>query len=624
MLKNLVKKNAYYDSATLMLISSKLAELAGGSENIAVMMASQMNKDIMRKSGLLDQEGQEAAPNDLIFAMRAESEEKIAEIEAAALDMLEAKSKKKSSSADKNEDEFESSNKALENLENIDLAVVSLPGQYAHTEVAKLLKHDVNVLLFSDNVSLEKEQELKDLALKRGLLMMGPDCGTAVINGLGLGFANSLNKGPVGLVAASGTGLQEVMCLLSNAGVGVSQALGTGGRDVKEDIAGRMLFQGLDLLEQDEQTRIVALVSKPPSKAVLEQLKKRLAEYSKPVVACLLGDKSQLLAEYCLQVDTLAACARAAAELMQKLDPSYKLSALSSQNLEETKQAIAQAATLLSDTQKYIRALYCGGTLSYETQLVIEDNLGAAWSNAPLNYDHKLTDPQISCEHTVLDLGDDAFTVGKPHPMIEPSLRSERLIKEALDPTCAVIMADIETGYGAHEKAGEILAADIRAARDACNKAGQTAPLFFVNICGSYSDFQNYDEQRRILEQAGAFVFENNELSALAAVSLIKSKQNSKSFELISAYELDEARLNSYAQSSFSSKPAQKSSPALELFKKDGQLTVLNLGLEHFNNEIKRQPARAVHVNWKPMAGGNLRLIEIIEKLQDMDEHDDC
>ncbi len=512
MLKNVIKKNSYYDSATLMLVTSKVAQQVGGSKNLAVLMATEMNKELMRGSGLLNEDGEAAAPNDLIFAVQAETVEEIEAAIATAVEILEKRNTEKVS---RNKGRiYKTTLEALSALGGADIAVISLPGAFAHIEAKRLLNEGVNILMFSDNVSIENENMLKDLALEKKLLMMGPDCGTAVINGVGLGFSNKVKPGGVGIVAASGTGMQEVMTLVSNFGGGISQALGTGGRDVKDEIGGKMMLHCIDMLEADPQTKVIAIISKPPASSVIAKLCERIKTLSKPVVACLLGDTSSLLGETgCHQAHTLAEAAQICLDLVVGKDAVIP-------SRDDENEVIGKVKSGLNESQKYIRGLYCGGTLSYETQLIICEELGAVFSNAPLNHDFKLPDSQVSREHTVLDLGDDEFTVGQPHPMIEPSLRRERLLQEALDPSVAVIVLDIEIGYGSHDEAGKILAENVTEATELLAKEGRTVG-FFATICGSYYDYQGYDTQKEILESAGITVFETNEQCARAAVAVI-------------------------------------------------------------------------------------------------------
>lgn len=511
-LKNVVKKNSYYDSATLMLLSSKVGEQLGSTKDVAVMMASDMNKDIMRASGLLAEEGEAAGSNDLVFALRAETDEAIESALALAEEILNsraAKLEERETSVVKTVEE------AVAAAAGAKVAVVSLPGAYAAREVKKLLREDCHVLLFSDNVSLEDEVALKELAVARGLLMMGPDCGTAVINGVGLGFANRLRRGNIGLAAASGTGLQEVMTLIHNFGGGVSQALGTGGRDLKEAVGGRMMSQCVELLRRDPATDVIVVISKPPAPGVMAGMLEQLKAAGKPVVVCFLGGGG-IQVPGLHMASTLEAAACKAMELAGTGRPEA-LAALHGR----LPALAAEAKGRLCEGQRYIRGLYCGGTLAYESMLLISEALGPVHANIALEDSLRLESGSPSAGHTVLDLGDDAFTVGRPHPMIEPSLRGERLLQEALDPETAVVLLDVEIGYGSHQDPAAVAAAEIAQAQAALAKEGRQV-VFIASICGSYEDFQDYESQRAKLEAAGALVTESNAQAAALAILTVK------------------------------------------------------------------------------------------------------
>lgn len=509
-LRNIVKKNSYYDSATLMLLTSKIGKQLGSTKNVAVMMATDMNKDLMEASGLLAEEGRAAGSNDLVFAIRAESDEAVEQVLHLAQEELNKKQSHKKESADI----VNTLDAALEKYPDTCLAVVSLPGAHAPREVKRLLAADKHVLLFSDNVSVEDEIALKDMAIERGLLMMGPDCGTAVINGVGLGFSNAIKRGKIGIVAASGTGLQEVMCQISNRGGGVSQALGTGGRDVKEKVGGRMMLFCLNLLEEDENTDVIVIVSKPPSPVVTEKIKKYLEGKKKPVIACFLGKEKEAGELPWVEASTLEETADLALKAAGYEDnESHKADAKMAEKLAAEK-------ALLKPEQKYIRGLYCGGTLAYESLLQIREKTGKVYSNIALSAEEKIDGKDASKENTVLDLGDDEFTVGKPHPMIEPSLREERLLEEAADPQTAVVLADVELGYGSHENPAQVLAEEIRSAKELLKKQGRHV-VFITTVCGSCDDFQGYEGQKEILANEGVLVFESNTQAVGAALSVI-------------------------------------------------------------------------------------------------------
>ena len=367
----------------------------------------------------------------------------------------------------------------------------------------------------SATMSPEEENQLKDLALEKGLLMMGPDCGTAVINGVGLGFANKLRRGNIGLAAASGTGLQEVMTLISNFGGGVSQALGTGGRDLKEVIGGKMMGLCVQMLQADAATEVIVVVSKPPAPSVMERMVEQLKNTGKPTVVCFLGGKDVVDSGNLHFVHTLEEAACKALELAGTGRPE----ALGSGH-KELPALAAELKSQLGPEQKYIRGLYCGGTLAYESMLLMGEKLGDVYSNIALKQTLVLDGTAPSVGHTVLDLGDDTFTVGKPHPMIEPSLRRERLLQEALDPETAVILLDVEIGYGSHADPASVVAGEIAQAKAELDAAGRQV-VFLASVCGTYQDFQDYAAQKAMLEGLGVVVLESNAQAAELAICTV-------------------------------------------------------------------------------------------------------
>lgn len=510
MLENKVKKNSYFDSATLMLLSSKIGNVIGSNKNVAVMMGTDSNKDRMRDSGLLNEEGAAASPNDVIFAVKVDSKEVADEAFEMAEELLAQRTTKSDTAAEKKVHTVE---QVAEAYPDTNLAVVSLPGDLAGREARKLLEQDKHVLLFSDNVTIEEEIELKDLALEKGLLMMGPDCGTAVIHGVGLGFANELKRGDIGVIGASGTGLQEVTRLISNHGGGISQAFGTGGRDVKEAVGGRMFLACMDILEQDPDTNKIVLVSKPPAASVVKKIAEKIKGMSKPVIACFLGADDELLAGVpCTVAHTLEEAACKAIDL-DELHSEV-----------DTKAVVSKSKEQLNTDQKYVRGLYCGGTLAYETILILKKKLDKVYSNVAVTTDEILADSNSSKENTVLDLGEDEFTVGRPHPMIEPALRGERLLEEVKDPEVAVILTDVEIGYGSNPDAGSILAEEVKQAREYLSE--QNREIIFVStICGTYEDYQGYDVQKAILEDASIVVLESNAQAARLAQAIIEGRE---------------------------------------------------------------------------------------------------
>jgi succinyl-CoA synthetase alpha subunit len=366
----------------------------------------------------------------------------------------------------------------------------------------------MHVFLFSDNVPIAQEAALKQEATRRGLLVMGPDCGTAIISGVPLGFANAVKHGNIGLVAASGTGLQEVSTQIHRKGGGVSHAIGTGGRDVYEEVGGATMLQGIRLLSADPETRVIAIVSKPPAPTVAERVIAALRASGKPSVVLFLGSNPAIAKSTkgpTLQVaQTMVDCAAMAVQLakVKRLAPThYPL---------PRKPAFAKS-------QKYLRALYAGGTFTAEAQILWAKAGLTVWSNVPLETALTLPNPrQSSREHTALDLGDDAFTVGRPHPMIDQAARIERLLLEAADPTVRVILLDVVIGWGAHSNPAAELAPAIVRAKALANKRGrQLAIVGFV--CGTEADPQVLSKQEALLRSAGMVLAGNSANAAWLA-----------------------------------------------------------------------------------------------------------
>ena len=374
-------------------------------------------------------------------------------------------------------------------------------------------------MLFSDNIPEEEEVLLKNNATTGGLLMMGPDCGTAIVNGVPLGFANNVKKGNIGIVAASGTGLQQVSCLIDRWGGGISQAIGTGGRDLSAKVGGSTMIAGIDALAADCNTDVIVLISKPPSQDVARKVLERVAQTDKPVVVNFLGSTMEMPAGTdATEAKTLEAAAHAA----------IRLAGIDVQTPARHLMTTGELATLtnrLSDSQKFVRGLYSGGTFSYEAILLLTEMLGPINSAAPLALEQKLDNPWQSREHTILDLGGDVFTRGRPHPMIDHRLRNERILQEAMDPETAVILLDIVLGFGSHENPAEDLAVAISEAR---RTTTAHEPIFIGFVCGTKHDPQNLEKQEKIMSEVGVLLMESNAQAARLAGDMIL-QQNSES-----------------------------------------------------------------------------------------------
>lgn len=497
-----VKKNTYYDSVTLMIITKEVKNVPGVKE-VLVGMATDLNKELTENLGLMTPEIQGLTINDFYIAVDAESDDAFQQAVAKVEELLTKKAE--AQAGDYQPPTLES---ALKMQPASNLVVISIPGEYAAEEARKALDKDLHVMLFSDNVPIEKEVELKKLAHEKGKLLMGPDCGTAIINGVPLCFANVVAEGDIGIVGASGTGIQEVSSIIGKLGSGITQAIGTGGRDLRAEVGGIMMIDGIRALQKDPKTKVIVLISKPPAKEIEEKVLNTLKESDKPAVVHFIGGDPEIARSY-------GAYAGLTLE-----DTAYKAVALSrgeevkdildfTEKKEELKALAKQEAEKFSQGQKYVRGLYSGGTLAYEALQILQENGIDGYSNTPLKPEYKLEDAFKSKENTVLDLGEDEFTVGKPHPMIDPSTRFDVIMKEARDPEVAVILLDFVIGYGANpDIVGEILPGIIKG-RELAQKEGRHLS-FVAFVCGTNEDPQNLKECEERLRAEGVIVLPSN------------------------------------------------------------------------------------------------------------------
>jgi succinyl-CoA synthetase alpha subunit len=385
------------------------------------------------------------------------------------------------------------------------LVVISVPGEYAAREAHKALEAGLNVFLFSDNVSIDDELELKQFAEKKKLLVMGPDCGTSLIGGVGIGFANVVRKGPIGAIGAAGTGLQEFTSRIHNAGFGISHAIGTGGHDLSDRISGLTTFAALDALEADPATKVIVVISKPPGAKTLARLIERFKSCVKPIVGCFLGapaqpQKTNAGFQYASTIDD-------AVRLSIKSLGGESASNEDAFTPEELEWITREKASWNAD-QKYLRGLFAGGTFCYQTQQIFRDAKIVVHSNAPLDSKYKLQDSNRSIEHTLVDMGSDEYTLGKPHPMIDGTLRKQRILTESRDPQAAILLLDFILGYNASmDPVGELLDAILEAKQIAPKCGGNLTVV--ASICGTDGDPQDLNLQIKLLKAAGAIVFSN-------------------------------------------------------------------------------------------------------------------
>ena len=490
-----IQKKRYFDSMFLMRVSQRLRAEPGITE-AAVVMGTPANIQILLDLGFPKEELAHAGPNDLVVAIAGEDEGKVRAALAKVEELLSG-GREVSPQAPK------TLAQALAYLPKANIAVISLPGQYAGQEAKKALELGLNVFLFSSNVPLELEIVLKNIAREKGLIVMGPDCGTAIVHGVGLGFANVVRRGPVGVIAASGTGLQEFSSLVHRAGAGISHAIGTGSRDFSDAVGGLTTLTAFEALEKDVETKVVVFIAKPPGERTLAILAEKVKRSSKPVVACFLGPISETLRRE--WPGPLASTVDEAVALtLQVL--GYPVPEFLRVTEEELASLAQGQAKKLSPRQRYVRGIFAGGTFCYQAQLLFYRRGIPFRSNAPLSPEYALANPLRSEGHTLLDMGDEFFTQGRLHPMIDPTLRYERILAEAKDGEVAVILLDFVLGYNASPDPADDLIPAILGAKVQREQRGEHL-IFVGSVCGTEADPQNYEEQVRRLKNAGVLVF---------------------------------------------------------------------------------------------------------------------
>lgn len=551
-----IRAGAYYDSVVLMQLQRGLLGLPG-IVDAGVVMATQANRDLLAANNLLP-DSITANPDDLLIVIKADDDTSATDA-IGKVDELLARRKSSSVSQDFRP---RSLSGAVKQIPEANWVLISVPGRYAAGVAREALELGKHVFLYSDNVSLEDEIALKKTAREKGLLVMGPDCGTAIINGVGLGFANRVRRGSIGVVGASGTGTQAVTAQIHNLGGGISHAIGTGGRDLRSEVGAITAHQALDLLARDPETEVIVLISKPPSSDVATKLISAARSMGKPVVIDFIGYPP----------------------------PARKLGNLQfATGLSETAEIAVHQLSVshlqLSVDDKsiggYLRGLFSGGTLAYETMLGLQATLSPLYSNAPITDNQLLKDPLHSEAHTIIDLGDEFFMVGRLHPMIDNDLRIRRLRQEAADLEVRLILLDVVLGEGSHPDPASELAPVIKEIRE--KRSGELEVVAI--LIGTEDDPQNLQSQIERLIEAGAVVF-RSVTEAINHVSVQLSRQVMNEF------------------------------PPVDLERITQPLAAINVGLESFYDSLVSQGAQAVHVEWRPPAGGNEKLAALLQKMK--------
>lgn len=512
----------YRDSVALMHLSSVLSDNPGVVQ-ASLVMATPANLELLREAGLLDKDV-EAGPNDLLVAIEARTRGEIDQAFELAEERLNPNPGFGAPQNGAAKIEPHSIEMALAELPQAGLAFISCPGEYAAAEAEKALRLGLDVMVFSDNVTLADEVRLKKYAAKHDLLVMGPDCGTAIIGGVPLGFANIVRRGDIGVVGASGTGTQQVTCLVDRFGLGISHAIGTGGRDLKAEVGGITMTAGLDALARDDETKVIVLISKPPSRDVAAAIIAAAGACKKPVVVNFLGaGKAVEMPPNVFPALSLEDAALKAVDLSRGVGATTS----TAQDVEIDQ---AVEAGRLGAGQRYVRGLFSGGTFCYEAQVLLADIAGPVYSNTPLKPDLALDDVWTSRENTVVDLGDDLFTRGRPHPMIDHRLRNERILREAEDPETAVILLDIVLGLGAHDDPADAMAPALKKAREVAEKNHRHL-ILIGSVCGTDADPQGLERQEAALRKAGMILAQSNAQAVRLVAGILAQAGGAKNEE---------------------------------------------------------------------------------------------
>ncbi|MCS2158030.1 acyl-CoA synthetase FdrA [Scandinavium sp. H11S7] len=555
MIHAFIKKGCFQDSVSLMIISRKLSE-SESVEDVSVMMGTPANKALLETTGFWHDDFQQATPNDICVAIRTLADDAtvtqqiVEQLDAALVALAQGTGNDQSLVQVKR---WES---ACQKLPQANLLLISIAGEYAAGLAHQALESGKNVMIFSDNVTLDDEIALKTRARERGLLVMGPDCGTSILAGTPLAFANVMPKGNIGVIGASGTGIQELTSQIALAGEGITHAIGLGGRDLSEQVGGISALTALEMLASDAPSQVLAFVSKPPADTVRHRVIQAMKASGKPVVALFLGYVSPVARDENVW-------------FAATLDEAARLACLLSRVTSRVDTCAPAAGGVL-------RGLYTGGTLAAEAAMLLASHLGI--EPDPLHHHGMMLDAQ---GHQVIDLGDDFYTVGRPHPMIDPSLRNQLVAGLGQQPDVSVLMLDVVLGYGATDSpAGPLVEAIAKA------QAGRSAahPLQVIaTVTGTERDPQVRSMQIAILEDAGIAVVNSLPEATLLAVELLRPRP-------VHLAESTAALLEGVA--------------------------VINAGLRSFALDLQAADTPVVHYSWVPVAGGNQQLARLLERLQ--------
>ncbi|MDO4169101.1 MAG: acyl-CoA synthetase FdrA [Lachnospiraceae bacterium] len=588
MLRTVVKKGSYQDSVVLMLLTNEISTIKG-VKKVSIMMATPANKDIFKQSGLDTEELMEATANDMVVVADVDDDSLLDVIMEKVEEFLKKQSA--GASATKGTESVKSWDKAMDKLPDANLAVISIPGAYAALEADRALDEGLNVFMFSDNVTIEDEKALKEKAHKKGLSVMGPDCGTGIIQGVPIAFTNKVAPGSIGIIGASGTGIQELTTIIDRLGEGVTNAIGIGGRDLNAAVGGITMMDMIDAMEDDDSVKVLIIVSKPPAKEVRDKIADRLSAFSKPVVTLFVGEKPEYHEENFYHTYTLDEAARLAVSLVR------------GEEIAEATVEVDESTFFKAEEKKTIKAYYSGGTLANEAAMLIKDAMNCEVPPEDIEGYMLQLDGNV-----VIDLGDDAYTKGKPHPMIDPAKRIECMQEAMDDESTGVILFDIMLGYGSHEDMAGALLPSIIKLRDKAEAAGRNV-FFVATVCGTKSDFQGYDEAVNKLKEAGVIVCENNKLACRTAIRAIGRdfEEPLKEIRPKKIVEVEKAVPSDSLRVLLSQKPR-----------------IINVGLKSFAEVVESFGCEVVQYDWMPPAGGDIELIKTLNFLRNYDGIDEA
>ncbi|MGM0165491.1 hypothetical protein IGI39_000433 [Enterococcus sp. AZ135] len=582
MLQTVILKNNYQDSINLMLLTNRINDLQAVTMS-QIMMGTNANKDILDNTKLLTDEAKAASPNDLMIVVDSEQSDIMAqvlpEIEQFLEDLSSTGSEEKAKAAT-------SWQEALDNLPEANMALFSIPGEYGAAEMETALKKGLHVFSFTDNIPIEDEVRLKQMAHEKGLLMMGPDCGTGIISSIPIAFTNVVAPGNIGVVGASGTGIQEVTTIIDRLGNGVVHAIGTGGRDLSDKVGATTMKDAIVALENHEPTDVICVISKPPAKEVRDEVVQLLQSITKPVVAIFLGEKPAAHEGKVYLAHALEETAKIAVDLANE-------TAVKKNYFE----AVAKSTAILAE-DKVIKGLYSGGTLAAEAGMLISEALGLEGLVKKEGYVLK------SHGYDVIDLGDDIYTQGKPHPMIDPEVRIKKIQEYAADESTGAILLDIVLGYGAHEDMVGALLPTIKKVQ-----ASRSDLQFVATVVGTDKDPQNYQKAVQRLQENQILVAESNAKAVQLALSL-KGIALTEEDKVVVPYQGTTIEV------------PEASSKVMELL--NSKPRIINVGLQSFNQSVQAFDGKSTQFNWKPRASGNKKMIKILNALEEHAEQIDA